>query len=266
MITTIPCQTLRRLASLLALLTGLWLSVPAAAAPPRPPCDNPPLPAWPDRPDELRLAFRTQDELPADWQPPACSGWQPAPFSVLLAAAGRVALPGGHDAVLARLGRVSQLAGLRYWSVTRGRWTTLISDAHALNSPDPDDRRGDFRATELHTGRDYHYWQQEPTTSGSAVYALRLLQDTPRRIVVAVRNVSPARYLGIPVLAAGRAQALYVFEQLDGEQWGYYQLTRLGHGAHDWLPVTRASYANRAQALFRWFAGLPEDALPPWKE
>jgi hypothetical protein len=248
------------------LLLGLLPAMGQAQDAPQPPCGNPPWPPWPTQVGQLSLAFWSEESLTPQWQPPACSGWQPAPFSVLMAAAGRVSVPGGRLAILARLGQVSQLAGLRYWSVTRGRWTELISQAHALSKLDPDSRRADFSAAELRPGNDYLYWQQEPTTSGSAVYALRLLQSTPQRLVIGIHNATPSRYLGITMLDAGKAQTLYVFQHLAGDQWGYYQLTRLGHGRHDWLPVTRASYANRAQAVFRWFAGLPEDVLTPWKE
>lgn len=98
------------------------------------------------------------------------------------------------------------------------------------------------------------------------MYALDVLERRPDRLLVSVRNATPSRYLGITMLDAGRARTLYLFQHLDGEDWGYYQLTRLGHGRHEWLPVTRASYANRAIAVFRWFAGLPEDAMPVWRD
>lgn len=232
---------------------------------PRPPCGSTPYPAWPDTPGQLTIATWDEQQLPA-WQPPACTGWQAGGFSVLLAASGRLTGPEGTSAILQRLGRISELAGLRYWSVSRDRWTTLIDRAHALTGPDPDARRPDFSPDELQTGRDHFYWQREPTTSGSAVYAFRLLEHSPQRLVISVRNVGPVRWLGITLLAAGRAESIYVVERLSEDQWGYYQLTRLGHGRHEWLPVTRASYANRAIALFSHFAGLPEGAVPMWRE
>jgi hypothetical protein len=68
------------------------------------------------------------------------------------------------------------------------------------------------------------------------------------------------------LLAAGRAESLYVIERLGENQWGYYQLTRLGHGRHEWLPVSRASYANRAIALFGHLAGLPQGTVPVWRD
>jgi hypothetical protein len=251
----------------LLLLLGITLGgIAEARSLPRAPCDGAPVPDWPAVTSQLAIAFWDEADLPADWQPPTCSGWRPASFSVLMAAAARVSVPGGRTAILARLGQVSRLAGLRYWSVTRGHWTELISEAHAVTTLDPDSRRADYGTDELQPGRDYLYWQQEPTTSGSAVYALRVLRSTPELLVVGVHNATPSRHLGITVLDTGKAQTLYVFRHLEGDQWGYYQLTRLGHGRHDWLPVTHASYANRAQAVYRWFAGLPEDALTPWKD
>jgi hypothetical protein len=249
---------------LLIMLLSPALAAQAKTAP-QPPCGAAPYPAWPDTPGHLAVMLWDEQQLPA-WQPPACTGWQAARFSMLLAASGRLDGPDSNTTFLERLGRVSALAGLRYWSVSRDRWTTLIEQAHALTGPDRDARRPDFTPDELQTGRDYLYWQHEPTTSGSAIYALRLLERSPQRLVISVRNVGPARRLGITLLAAGRAESLYVIERLDDNQWGYYQLTRLGHGRHDWLPVTRASYANRAIALFSHFAGLPQGAVPVWKD
>lgn len=262
----------RRRASIPALwLLLVWLATAASAAPgsgppPRPPCDGTPYPAWPQTTSRLHIAFWEQADLPPDWQPPACTGWQAVDFAVLMAATGRLTAPNGVDGLLARIGAVSTLAGLRYWSVTRDGWHTLIREAHALTGPDRGQRRADFGAAELQPGRDHYYWQDEPSTSGSALYRLRVLERTPQRLVVSIANARASRWLGIPVLGAGKAQTLYLLQRLEGGQWGYYQLTRIGHGAHDWLPVTRASYANRAGAIFRWFAGLAEDALPVWKD
>lgn len=255
---------LRALLLALAALPGLVSA--GHAPPPRLPCDVAPSPAWPAAPGQLRLVVWEDGDLPDGWLPPACSGWQPLDYSVLMAAVGRMRLPGGSQALLQRLGGISVLAGLRYWSVSRDRWTTLISDAHALTTPDPDARRADFRVDELRSGAPRFYWQHEPTTSGSGIYTLQVVTYSDDRLLVAVHNTTPSKVLGITMLAAGGAQTLYLFQHLDGDDWGYYQLTRLAHGRHDWLPVTPASYANRASALFRWFAQLPEDALPVWRD
>jgi hypothetical protein len=251
---------------LLACLITPLLAATQDHRPPQPPCGSAAYPGWPATTGQLQLTFWQPDELPADWHPPTCSGWQPGDFSVLMAAVGRISAPQGADALLARAGAVSTLAGLRYWSVTRDGWHTLIREAYALSGPDRAARRPDFSAAELESGREVYYWQDEPTTSGSAVYRLRLLERTADRLVLSVSNAATTRWLGIPMLGAGKAQTLYVLQRLDGDQWGYYQLTRIGHGAHDWLPVSRGSYANRATAIFRWFAGLSEDALPVWRD
>jgi hypothetical protein len=267
--TTAP--VLRNLTIPLVLLCCLATPALHAVDAPMPPCGNTPYPTYPEDPQQLHIAFWSPDQLPDPWQPPACSSWQPQEFSVLMAAAGVFHPAGGAQALLQRIAAVSQLAGLRYWSVTRDRWTILIEEAYALNTAEKSSRREDFSPIELQTGRDYFYWQREPTTSGSAVYGFRLLENTSQRIVVSVRNLSAPRHLGLKMLDVGEAQTLYIFERLqvdgsDAELWGYYQLTRLGHGLHDWLPVTEASYANRMSAVFRYFAGLSEDALPVSKD
>lgn len=264
-----PALALRHRA---ALLLALLLCGPVLATTlgpdrgPRPPCDGAPHPPWPEAPGQLAIAIWDEQQLPTPWTPPACTGWRTAGFSVLLAASGRLRGQDVASGILARLGRISQLSGLRYWSVSRHRWTTLIEDAYALERPEEGARRPDFRPAELVNGRDFYYWQQEPTTSGSAIYRFQVLAHSPERLVVSVRNATPTRRFGVTLLPAGQAESLYFIEHLAGGDWGYYQLTRLGHGRFDWLGVPRASYANRASALFRHFAELPEGALPTWDD
>jgi hypothetical protein len=272
MVTALPGRGLP-VARLVLLL--LWAcSATAIAATdngPLPPCGQPPYPAYPDKINQLQINFWSEDQLAKPWQPPDCSGWQPAKFSLLMAASGRFIAVDGANSILQRIGAVSSLAGLRYWSVSRDRWTTLVEQAYALDSPDESTRRDDFSLAELNSGREFFYWQHEPTTSGSAIYVFRIVASTPQRIVMRVHNASNVRHLGLNMLDAGGAETLYVFEHLltssDGkQQWGYYQLTRMGHGLHDWLPVGQASYANRMTSVFRFFTGLDEAELPVWKD
>jgi hypothetical protein len=253
------------LLALLMLCGPVLATVYDPGQPPRPPCGGSPHPAWPDAPGQLAIAIWDEQQLAAPWQPPPCTGWGSAGFSVLLAASGRLNGQGIATRALARLGRISLLSGLRYWSVSRDRWTILVEQAYALRQPDQQSRRPDFRPEELDTGRDYYYWQHEPTTSGSAIYSFRLLERSPGRLVVSVRNTTATRRFGLTLLPAGEAESLYFIERLADGDWGYYQLTRLGHGRLDWLAIPRASYANRANALFRHLAELPEGTLPIWQ-
>jgi hypothetical protein len=39
----------------------------------------------------------------------------------------------GADGLLQRIGAISELTGVRYWSVTHKRWRTLIVDAYATS-------------------------------------------------------------------------------------------------------------------------------------
>ena len=231
---------------------------------PQPPCEAFVYPEYPTGTAALNIRFWNPGDLGADWQPPACTGWISADFAVLLATTGRFENSSGLDRLLEKVGSVSTLKGLRYWSVPRGRWTTLIDDAHALSGPAKGQRRGDFSPAELQVGKTLYYWQEESTTAGSVVYRLRVLERSAGRLAISLENASPGKVLGITMVPAGRSQSVYFFEQLDDDQWGYYCLARLGRGAHELLPISEASYANRASAVFRYFSGLGEDDLPVW--
>lgn len=262
---TMDTRTTHPVARLIAAaLLALPLVALAAPAPPQP-CGADAGPDWPAQDGTLQVTVWQDQQIPAGWRPPPCAGWPDDPAVVLVAAVGRFHQPGGEQALLQRLGRVSGLAGLRYWSVSREDWATLISDAHAVTVTDEDARRPDYGVAELAPGTEHLYWQHEPTTSGSGIYALEVLQRAPGRLLIGGRNATDNRYFGITMLPAGGARSLYLFQRLDGDDWGYYQLVRLGEGRHQWLPVGPASYANRAIALFRWFADLPEQAVPVWK-
>ena len=85
-------------------------------------------------------------ELPADWRPPACAGWDGLRFDQLVGLAGRLPSSLGAADLLARLGAISAWTGIRYWSVTRGTCRALIAAAHALTGPEGGPAAARFRA------------------------------------------------------------------------------------------------------------------------
>ncbi len=247
------------------LLVILWLAVlgidQSQSAEPQPPCGRQSQPAYPKQPSILKIQIWKKGDLAPDWKPAACTGWQDQEFSIMLAATARFRNPRGIRGILEKFAKVSTLSGLRYWSVRRDKWTTLIDEAYALKGPSRNQRRKDFAPHELQVGRDYYYWQKEQTTAGKIIYRFRLRERSPRRLVVAMENASPGKFLGITALGAGKAKYLYFFERLKGGVWGYYSLARIKR-QHSWLSIPHASYANRATAVFRHFTGLREGDLP----
>ena len=198
----------------------------------------------------------------AGWDPPACTGWRPLPFRVLVAAAGRFRHEGGVEGLLARFGAVSSLATVKYWSVSDQRWENLVTRAAALAGPDADRRRPDFRVAEMAGGADLFFAQDDNRSTGEVVHRMRVREIGPDRLVVEAENVGAVRYLLVPLAGPGDLRWVHFFERRSAAEWGYYGLARVGAGASPLLGGHRASYANRAVALFRHLAGLPTDQGP----
>ncbi|MDA1057568.1 MAG: hypothetical protein O3C65_02685 [Proteobacteria bacterium] len=199
----------------------------------------------------------------AAWQPPPCTGWAARPFTVLVETAGETNLSGSTADILDRLGRISDLTTIQYWSTTRGRWRGLIPDAAALSSDDPDDRRAaDFTAQELTTA-EHFFWQKENTPLGAVTYRLSIRQADDTTVIVDMANARAARATIFSRLPPGHHEFLYVFRRDNDGRWRIYALMRTGNGPNPIAATGRKSYGNRAVALFRYLAGDATDGAPP---
>ena len=189
------------------------------------------------------------------WTPPACAGFTAKGDGVLVAVAGSFPFTGSVDALLARFGAVSALKGLKYWSVTEGRWLTLITKATALEGPDLDRPRSDFSLAEMRSGADLYFAQSENRADGDVVYWMRVRDFGSNRLVVAIENASPvSRYL-VTVFNPGDLASVHFLERRGPGVWGYYGLAWAGDSLVSRLAVPEASYVNRALALYRHFLG-----------
>lgn len=92
------------------------------------------------------MRFWSEADFSHDWRPPKCTGWTEAGFSTLITTAARFRYTSGAEGLLRRVGAISELAGMRYWSTTHKPWQTLILDADALAGSQPIQRREDFNA------------------------------------------------------------------------------------------------------------------------
>lgn len=234
-----------------------------AGGSPVPPCDGPAVPPYAQAGAPLNVTVWFQSDLPEDWTPPSCTGWEPRPFTVLVAAAGRFENNHGADGIIRRLASISGLTTIRYWSVTRGRWHRLFSDAAALTRPDPEARRPDFSTDELQPGKTLYFWQEESSAAGSAVYRLRVRERTPQRIVFAVENASPVTLAFLTLAEPGDYEFLYFLERESASIWRFYSLSRAGDGPVLLARAHKKSYVNRAVALFRYLAGIATSREPP---
>ena len=238
----------------------------AAQDVPRPPCAGSPGPACPEPGGRPVVRVWSAGELGADWTPPACTGWRPLPFRVLVATAGRFRDQGTAEDLLQRLGAVSTLTTVRYWSASEGRWLDLVTDASALEGPDAAARRPDFRAAEMKVGVDLYFAQDDNRSTGDVVYRLRVREMAPDRLVAETENVGPVRYLLVPLAGPGDLQAVHFLTRSAPGLWEYYSLARTGAGASPFLGGHEASYVNRAapsSAIWRGYRPTRGRRLPP---
>ena len=222
------------------------------------PCGGQPIPDYPSL--EQAPVVRVWDRV--DWTPPSCTGWKPAEASTLVVTTARFRNPAGVDGLRRRVGAVSTLKGLPYWSTSNGRWQPLIVDAYALSGPAAEQRRKDFAVDEIAAGRTV-YLLQEDNLAGKAVYRMEIVSASPERLVFRTENHAVIRYLGLPILAAGEIQSLTFLDRDADGVWRYYSIARTGKGASLLTGGHEASIINRAVASFRYLAGIPADQEPP---
>lgn len=229
---------------------------------PQMPCGLEAIPPYPDLSNAPIVTFWSQNSLGADWKPPACTGWTADGFSTLVTATARLRGPSSADGLLRRIGAISQLAGMRYWSTTHRRWQTLIVDAHALTGPQGDHRRNDFSPDEMTVGA-VLYYEQLDNLSGKAVYRMHIAEASEGRIVFDVENVSTMRYFLLTLFRPAELQTIYFLDRDSQDVWRYYYVVRTGKNASSLTAGKQASSINRAVAFFRHLAGLPGDLEPP---
>lgn len=255
----------RPLAALLVLLSGIFSIAGASlAAVPVPPCAGltalPAFPALDARPTITVWHGQTLDRVtPA----PACLGWPNFDFSILLAMSGRFRYPGGAEAMLAEFGRFSSMTGLKYWSISDERWQVLIERSEAITDPKTQQVRPDFAPAELQPGRDLYFRQRENRGSDDIVYRLHVLSSGPDGFSVSVTNASSIDFLFIRLFAPGDLNSVYFFQRLGGDEWGYWAVGGTHLGLTGIFGPHIGSFKNRAMAIYRHFAGVPDDQEPP---
>jgi len=229
---------------------------------PQPPCGNVPFPPYPGL--ENSPAVRAWDRAASgrDWIPPACTGWTETGFTTLVVTVARFRHASGVEGLLRRIGAISGLAGMRYWSTTHKRWQTLIINAHALSEAAGDRRRGDFSPGEMAKGTSL-YFQQEDNLSGKAIYRMRIRSVSPDRLVFDTENTSAMRYLLLRMFRPGGMQSITFLDRESQDVWRYYSITRTSRDANLLTAAFEASSINRAVAFYRYLAGIPTDKEPP---
>jgi hypothetical protein len=231
---------------------------------PRLPCGTAPSPIYSAPGARPNIGIWTEGELgPVGWPPPSCAGWPSGRPKLLVALAASFRSHRTVDDLLARIGAISLLRGVRYWSVTDKAWQPLVMDASALQGPDAAQRRPDFSTSELRSGELRYYSQHDNRSSGDVVYRMRVRESSSARIVVETENVTAVRFHIVSLFEAQALRSLLFLDRLSPGIWGVYDLTRVGEGAMSLAVSYEASYINRAAAIYRHIAGIPTDQEPP---
>lgn len=229
----------------------------AAQPNPQPPCGVRPLPPYPQQ--EGTPVVQVWDK--SDWMPPTCVGWPASPSAVMVAVVARFHYAAGAEGLRRRIGAVSEMTGLPYWSATHQRWQPLIIEAYALTGPEGE-RRKDFTADELSAGRTLSI-HQEDNLLGKATYELRIAAASDDRLVFATENRSPIRYFVLTLFQPGEIQSICFLDREAKDVWRYYAVSRMAKQAGVLTAGHDASLINRAVAFYRYMAGIPAEQEPP---
>jgi hypothetical protein len=181
---------------------------------------------------------------------------------MLVATAGRFRYADGADGLRQRLAAVSKMSGMIYWSTTSQRWQPFILDAFAVSDAAGQKRRPDFAPEDLAEGRTF-YLQQQDELFGKGTYRVQIRASTPERLVFATENTTTMKYLIVPVFQPGEMQSITFLDRESQDVWRYYSLVRAGGNTGPLLSGHKASFMNRAVALYRFLAGIPMDQEPP---
>lgn len=244
-------------------LVALFLAAPVEAAQgPIPPCAGSVVPTYAALGSAPQVRVWEPQDVTTAWSPPACLGWPASERAVLVAAAGR--LRSAHvEGLLGRIAEISALPEIRFWSVMRDAWQPLFETASAVTGPDGRTHRADFSPAELVTGARLYMLADQNDPLDAIVQRLTVIERGSDRLIVELENVSSGHMALMEILPVGGARTLFYMQREVDDIWTFYSLIRVADRAPDLLSPPRASWINRAAALYRWFAGIPTDQEPP---
>lgn len=257
-------MTLRWHRTLLAGLVMALSPVVALSAPPGPPCSAHTNPEYPSVGAAPTVKLWTKSDLDSGWKPPDCTAWPRGETNVVVGLAGRFKLAGGADSLLTRIGAISSLVQVRYWSVRDKQWNNMFTRAVALSGPDPKTRRPDFSAVELRSSGNRYFAAADIRSGKDAVSSLHVSVADSAHFAVETQNVTPLRWTFLTYADPGSFQTWYFFERETGATWRYYSLTRVLYASSLFGSVIpNNSYINREVAMYRYFVGQPTERDPP---
>lgn len=217
---------------------------------------------WPG-PEQPPLVRSWLAGEPAAWPLPDCSGL-PDVAAELLVEVSASYRDGGAPAAdlsaqLLRLGAVSALAGMRYWSFSDGRREQLVEAAFAVDGPRSQQPRADFTLAELRAGQPLWWLQRDNRSAGLVHYRLQVLQADAQRLRLVAHNVDDVRWLGLTLVGAGELQWLQQLDRLPDGRVGWRGLAALQHLRLGGAAQNRRAQLARVVAWFDHLAGRETD-------
>lgn len=212
-------------------------------------CGQAPAPAYPAS-DRAPLVHCWLAEGRQDGPAPDCTGLRGREPELLVRVIGSYAAAGDLAGQLLRLGAVSALKGMGYWSFSDRKRMQLINEAYAVDSPVQLRPRPDFSLVELQRGDELYFVQRDNRSSALVPYGLRLLSTGPDTALLRVENVGVIKMMGLTLMAPRDVQWALTLERLPAGRFGYRSLLavqRLRIGAAD---KHRQSNLARAVAMF----------------
>lgn len=214
-----------------------------AAPPAYPPVDKPPLiQCW-------------VDGLRQDGPLPDCSPLRQQDAVLVIRLTASYVAPGTLDDQLARVGAVSVLKGMPYWSFTDKQRQPLIREAYAIESAESMKPRADFSVGELKRGQDVFFAHSDNRSSALVPFVMRLTQQDATGFALRVESLGDIKFMGFTVLAAHEIQWGVRIDHLGGNRFGYRSLLgvrKLRMGSAD---KHRQSNLARAAAMFDLLSG-----------
>ena len=246
------------------LLTLLVFPFAVHAVGPVAPCGGAASPAFakPDTPPTITV-LHANDLDNAKSHYSGCTGWDPASKATLVVAlAGSFRFVGTIDGLLARIGSVSTLSKVQYWSTTSAKWRPVAYAASALTEPNAKSRRNDFLPSEFKKNASFYYWEND-SRSGEVIIRVSVRERTTDRAVIVTENITPVRSFFVTLFPPGTIQGAVVLQRMSVHTWGVYLVSRTLEGSSGLAKGHEDSYVNRAVALYRQIAGIRTDQEPP---
>ncbi len=253
-------QRQRQICAVLAIIVSILATLTCAGSSPTPPCKA--------AASKIEPKYGALNAAPTVgvWRSTtlefgrACPTVLNGPAKLVIALSSRFDHAGTVEDLAARIGAVSALKGLKYWSVTDRGWRVLISQSNALNDLAKRRQRTDFTAREVLSGKALFMVQRDTRSTGRNIYAIQATSAKGRQLAVSIVNLTDIRFLFETLFERQALVSVHFFTQLRGNEWGYYSLTVVKKGS---VEGRSASFINRAAAFERFITGKKPDMEPP---